>query len=700
MAQIKEKENELPQIGDFSWGNKSKRKKRRPLASTSTVNGLTSVSVPQRAEINDPIFQLKGQKMTTQRVVDEQLANTIAMNNEKREAIRKRAQELAEQKKQRKAYSTPLYTSLTERKQNLKPHIQSSRHHSSLPVSPVQRKEKIPSPKEVWQAADHSITEKRPSPSPVPMKREISIKLVSPTPEDEVKDEEDDKDKLSEKKVTFIDEGKKTTPKSSKIKKAKRKKGKAKTQSKPIKVEKAPKKPAKKVVEEKPQEQMQKVIPKPKPEPPSKPILAGIGAQQKPVKAMAQGVKPEMKVSEEKLPVSKPADIEPVTEEEIIKPKSPANERGKSIVEQREIVKKEKRDGRKCVKKSEETTKPLPELEVDAKKVDPWIFDQDDFSEKKDLGKEDLQVEIEPLPVLSGDLNPELIEKEKKERKENKRKSVLASLIGSEKTIKKWRKPGHLDSSYADELRRLELAEERRKRQMEMFERLKNRRVSNFSDAFDDGSPRFEDCKIKSRPMSGECRLDFDDGFLAKYCIFTKGNIEMYRHAFDAVDEGSSGWLEGEDVMIALRGVNNKLTEAEEEYLYRVLELTGYKLTHGADFKIFSVLAALSQRISALDKWMKNLIGKMDFKALEMKMFKCKTLWECNVDKDTNSISIDQLCVDLRAGGVSYEHETEVREKLAHLHAIDLLDFLTYIPLFIMIHESVVRNPLDDTRNK
>jgi hypothetical protein len=79
MAQIKEKENELPQIGDFSWGNKSKRKKRRPLASTSTVNGLTSVSVPQRAEINDPIFQLKGQKMTTQRVVDEQLANTIAM---------------------------------------------------------------------------------------------------------------------------------------------------------------------------------------------------------------------------------------------------------------------------------------------------------------------------------------------------------------------------------------------------------------------------------------------------------------------------------------------------------------------------------------------------------------------------------------------------------------------------------------------
>jgi hypothetical protein len=77
-----------------------------------------------------------------------------------------------------------------------------------------------------------------------------------------------------------------------------------------------------------------------------------------------------------------------------------------------------------------------------------------------------------------------------------------------------------------------------------------------------------------------------------------------------------------------------------------------------------------------------------------------QTLWECNVDKDTNTISIDQLCVELRAGGVSYEHETEVREKLGHLGSLDLLDFMTYIPLFIMIHESVMLNPLDDSRDK
>jgi hypothetical protein len=59
---------------------------------------------------------------------------------------------------------------------------------------------------------------------------------------------------------------------------------------------------------------------------------------------------------------------------------------------------------------------------------------------------------------------------------------------------------------------------------------------------------------------------------------------------------------------------------------------------------------------------------------------------------------LEQLCIELRAGGISPEHEMEVREKLGHLKALDLLDFLTYIPLFIMIHESVVDNPFNERR--
>ena len=116
--------------------------------------------------------------------------------------------------------------------------------------------------------------------------------------------------------------------------------------------------------------------------------------------------------------------------------------------------------------------------------------------------------------------------------------------------------------------------------------------------------------------------------------------------------------------------------------------------------KLFSILAALSQKITSLDDWMKTVIQNINFKMLEMKLFLCRSLWECSVDPDTNTISINQLCVELRAGGVSIKHELEVRECLKHKESLDLLDFLTYIPLFIMIHTSVVANPLDDTRIK
>ena len=94
------------------------------------------------------------------------------------------------------------------------------------------------------------------------------------------------------------------------------------------------------------------------------------------------------------------------------------------------------------------------------------------------------------------------------------------------------------------------------------------------------------------------------------------------------------------------------------------------------------------------------MISDMDYQMLDLRICLARTLWECNVDPDTQTISMDQMCVELQAGGVSPEHELEVRDKLGHICALDLLDFLTYIPLFLMVHNSVVKNPLDDTRTK
>ena len=44
----------------------------------------------------------------------------------------------------------------------------------------------------------------------------------------------------------------------------------------------------------------------------------------------------------------------------------------------------------------------------------------------------------------------------------------------------------------------------------------------------------------------------------------------MFRRAFEAVDEEGKGYLNCIETMLALKAINNKLTDQEEEYMYRV----------------------------------------------------------------------------------------------------------------------------------
>ncbi|KAL8611361.1 hypothetical protein ACOMHN_014416 [Nucella lapillus] len=166
----------------------------------------------------------------------------------------------------------------------------------------------------------------------------------------------------------------------------------------------------------------------------------------------------------------------------------------------------------------------------------------------------------------------------------------------------------------------------------------------------------------------------------------------------EELDEGEKGYLTEEETAYGLRAINPSLSVSERTYLFRILEMAGHKMKLGTDLKLFSILAALSQRVSRLDDWARNMMAEMDYRNLEMKLFLCKTLWECNVDPSTNTFSLDQLIVELRAGGVSSQHEHEVRLKLADHRYLDFFDFLMYVPLFIMIHETVVTDPLSVSR--
>ncbi|PIK38398.1 hypothetical protein BSL78_24766 [Apostichopus japonicus] len=155
---------------------------------------------------------------------------------------------------------------------------------------------------------------------------------------------------------------------------------------------------------------------------------------------------------------------------------------------------------------------------------------------------------------------------------------------------------------------------------------------------------------------------------------------------FSLLNEDDDGYLSCFETLMALKGISGaqKLTEKEESYIIRVLELAEYSISQGTDFKLFSVLAALSQKIVSIDTWVRNLINSMDLTTLEWKITKAKELFEWCVEEDSRSLRLEKLLVELKAGGVSENHQEEVRLTVGSKESWDLIDFLSYLPLFIM----------------
>ena len=68
-------------------------------------------------------------------------------------------------------------------------------------------------------------------------------------------------------------------------------------------------------------------------------------------------------------------------------------------------------------------------------------------------------------------------------------------------------------------------------------------------------------------------------------------------------------------------------------------------------------------------------------------------LFECYVNEDTKKISRKNLWVGLVAGGLTNNIEN-IDDWFQGRQSFDFLDFLTYLPLFQVIHGNVIENPL------
>ncbi|KAM6896130.1 uncharacterized protein PEZ65_021274 [Lycodopsis pacificus] len=210
------------------------------------------------------------------------------------------------------------------------------------------------------------------------------------------------------------------------------------------------------------------------------------------------------------------------------------------------------------------------------------------------------------------------------------------------------------------------------------------------------------------QPNSNKGCSNFEDfDFLAKYCIFSQEKLAEYKRAFEAEDGDDDGYISCLQALLALKNIISPqlLSDDEEIYVYRILEMVDFRVTDGlVDLRLFAVIASLAQKVAAVDEFMRSLITDMDFRSLEVRLFKAKQLFLFLLEEQQGDagaqrgfISAEQLLLELKAGGIHLEQEAAVRLELQHIPPLDLLDFLAYLPLFMLIHKSVIANPLDDS---
>ena len=66
----------------------------------------------------------------------------------------------------------------------------------------------------------------------------------------------------------------------------------------------------------------------------------------------------------------------------------------------------------------------------------------------------------------------------------------------------------------------------------------------------------------------------------------------------------------------------------------------------------------------------------------------------CYADEESKTMSLEHLMLELSAGGLPEARRRDVLATLGQTTHLDFFDFLSYIPLFLHIHDNILNNPL------
>lgn len=195
---------------------------------------------------------------------------------------------------------------------------------------------------------------------------------------------------------------------------------------------------------------------------------------------------------------------------------------------------------------------------------------------------------------------------------------------------------------------------------------------------------------------SEEEMLDLTDDWLMRWSIVRDSQRVACQKAFGLYDAHGRGRLSGDALVNAIRSVC-PLDNLHMNYLLSVMSLCEVNpFTEGASLQLFAIMVSLAQRVKCLDSdWFQNVLPKLNMASVENKVFKVKNLWNHLVDRQSKTLCIEDVLTEFEAGGVTHEHVMFARDKFSTKTHFDLMDYLTYIPLFVYMHDHIVENPFD-----
>ena len=182
-------------------------------------------------------------------------------------------------------------------------------------------------------------------------------------------------------------------------------------------------------------------------------------------------------------------------------------------------------------------------------------------------------------------------------------------------------------------------------------------------------------CKTAtSEPSIGRFRKMYKKGSAGK------GTLRQYRRAI--LQEQSKGQAISQEVDYALAVLGIGSEPGAEKSL--------------ESFEEFASVVLLVEKIRNLDSFLRQTIQALNPRQFQDSFAKAKQLYYCNDPTGQGSIGLEVIELELRAGNVSTDRRKNIMHYLADqgLEELTFLDYLSYLPLFIHIHENVLDNPL------